>query len=451
MKIKSLFFAGLFAVVMASCNNDDNIEPSGGGSPLDGYLSLKINSGSMDPTTRTTPDTLGTEVGTGNENTISGVTVVLTDTAGVIQQTENLTLASGTTTQKFAVNEGSYLVFALVNKPDALILGPNIVQVLAGADSAQITAGYNAGSFFMTNEQSDITKTVLDAGKPITLNAGDDIVVPVNVDRLAAKVRDRTGTPAITELLAQTNVATIMNGVRVVGFVPMNLNPDMNLIQTWGSNSEDPDLANNVLLTPLKAVAEYLLPATTYKTVDDSVGVADLTVEGDYADSVYVSENRPPIRINTNGVVTAAQRGQTTAVIYRVVAQMNGADVDTFYAYNDVVYTELANLPSSLGDLTGVGIADLRKMGVSVYENGVMYYTYFIKDPNTNYQLAGEDYYGVFRNSIYNLNITSITRLGDDVPDDSKNPTDPVDPEEAKIRVELTIKNWVLNNIDIEF
>lgn len=453
MKIKSLLLAGLFVVGMASCTNDD-IDQNGGGDPLAGYLSLKINSGSMSPTTKTTEHTPGREVGSAAENKINDVTVVLTDAAGVILQIETPSIASGTTTQKFAVSTGSYLVYALVNNPITLTEGANIEQVLTGATDPEITAGYKSGSFFMTNEQSDVTKTVLDAGKAIALGAGDDIVVQINVDRLAAKVRDKTETPNLTELLAKEDVKTLMDGVRVVGFVPMNLNPDMNIFQTWGTqNSEETTaLANNVLLTPIHAADSYLLPAITYKTVEDGVGIADLTTEDQYVDSVYVSENRPTIKINSNGVVTAAQQGQTTAVIYRVVAQKGGSDLtETFYAYNGIAYAKLEDLPSSLGDLSTTSTADLRKMGVNVYENGVMYYTYFIKDPNMNYQLGTENYYGTFRNSIYNLNIASIAKLGDDVPDDSEKPTDPVDPEDAKISVELTINDWVLNNINIDF
>lgn len=454
MKIKSLLLAGLFVLGMASCTNDDGIDGPDSGNPLDGYLSLTINSGSMKPATRTSPHDPDTEVGTAAENKITNVTIVLTDASGVIQQVENTTIASGTTTQKIPVETGSYLVYALVNNAATLAVGGNIESELTGATADEITAGFKNGTFFMTNEQSDLAKTILDAGKPVTLAAGDDKVLQISVDRLAAKVRNKTTTPKLEDLLGKENVNTIMDGVRVVGFVPMNLNPAMNLVQSWAvkNNEENDNHSTNVLLTPVHPLENYLLPATTYKKMVDGVGVEDLTTEEQYVDSVYVSENRPTIKINSNDVITAAQQGQTTAVIYRVVAQKDKADLTaTFYAYNDVAYKALEDLPASLGDLTGKTSEELRKMGVRVYENGVMYYTYYIKDPNTNYQLNGKDYYGIFRNSIYNLNITKISKLGDDVPDDSENPTEPVDPEDAKISVELTINDWVLNDIDIEF
>lgn len=451
MKIKNLLFAGLLVIGMGACTDD--VDTPDTGNPLDGYLSLTINSGSMKPSTRTSEYTPGREIGAAEENKITNVTVVLTDANGAIQQVENTTIASGTTTQKFPVNTGTYLVYALVNNAATVAVGGNINNVVTAANAKEITDGFKGGSFFMTNAQSDASKTFLDAGKSIVLSAGDDKVVQIDVDRLAAKVRDKSGVPQLAEQLTNSDVAAIMDGVRVVGFVPMNLNPTMNIIQTWGKKNteETAELANNVLLTPVLTLDKYLLPASTYKTVEDGIGVADLTQEEDYVDSVYVSENRPTIKLNSNDVVSAAKQGQTTAVIYRVVAQKGGSDVATFYAYNGIAYAKLEDLPASLGDLSTTSNADLRKMGISVYEGGVMYYTYFIKDPNTNYQLGTANYYGVFRNSIYNLNIKTIKRLGDDVPDDSKNPEEPVDPEDAKISVELTINDWVLNDIDIEF
>lgn len=453
MKLKNLLLAGLFVAGTVSCT-DDGMNRSDDGDPLDGYLSLIINSGSMNPTTKTSIYA-GSEVGTAGENKINTVTIVLTNpTTGDVEQADDVAIVSGTTTAKVAVSTGSYLVYALVNNPVTLTVGDNIATAIATATLTEITAGYKDGLFFMTNEQSDETKTVLDAGKPLTLAAGDDKVLSINVDRLAAKIRDKTSAITLDGQLTNPDVAAILDDVKVVGFVPMNLNPEMNLIQTWGlKNSEETaNLADNVLLTPVHALNKYLLPASTYKTMDGDTGVADLTTGGQYNDTAYVSENRPTIKVNSNGVVTAARQGQTTAVIYRVVAQKGGSALtSTFYAYNDIAYANLADLPASLGDLSSLSIGDLRKLGIHVYENGVMYYTYFIKDPNTAYQLGGDDYYGVFRNSIYNLNITKISKLGDDVPDDSRNPEEPVDPEDAKMSVELTVNDWVLNDINIEF
>lgn len=88
-----------------------------------------------------------------------------------------------------------------------------------------------------------------------------------------------------------------------------------------------------------------------------------------------------------------------------------------------------------------------------------MYYSYFIKDPNTLHTYGGDDYYGVFRNSVYKLNVNSIKDLGDDVPGggtvDPNEPGEPenpdIDTEEAYIQVTVTINPWVLNVIDIDF
>jgi hypothetical protein len=79
-------------------------------------------------------------------------------------------------------------------------------------------------------------------------------------------------------------------------------------------------------------------------------------------------------------------------------------------------------------------------------------------DPNTAHQYNGYNYYGVFRNSVYKLNINSFSGLGDDVPGggtvDPSEPGDPGNPsintDEAYIQVSVTVNPWVLNTIHID-
>lgn len=470
MKIKNLILAGLFVLGMTACSNND--EPNGPdtGNGLNGSMVLTISGGSMNQT-RTAEHGDGTEVGTDAENTIHDLTVVLTNASGVITNVVPITVPADTkgafTTPEFKVGVGTHLVYALINNASAVAVNQNIAQVLQNATADNVTKGFKDGKFFMTNEQHLTDKTPLDAGKSVTIAAGGTETVNISVDRLAARITDKTTAPAFTDLKALFDKAdaNFMDGVKVIGFVPMNLNPDMNIIQTWIDQTPQTGAAEKILSTP--APTAYLLPVATYKEENtEHIGIKDLTVESDYMSNVYATENRPAMTFRASDGMPTAKRGEATAVIYRVVVTKGGTAVPTFYTYNNVLYLDYAVLVKALegtvDDLTGIGATDYEEMRakhVLAYADGVMYYTFFIrnamKDTNGdykfNYLLAGKPYYSVFRNSVYNLNITAIKEIGDDVPEDDKNPTDPIDPDDAKLIVDVKVNEWVLNEIEIEF
>ena len=72
---------------------------------------------------------------------------------------------------------------------------------------------------------------------------------------------------------------------------------------------------------------------------------------------------------------------------------------------------------------------------IRTYKNGIAYYTYWIKhsndDNNANDGAGGGIMeYGIVRNNIYQLNVTGISGLGDDVPGD------------RTLEINVTVRNW---------
>lgn len=72
---------------------------------------------------------------------------------------------------------------------------------------------------------------------------------------------------------------------------------------------------------------------------------------------------------------------------------------------------------------------------IRTYKNGIAYYTYWIKHSNdgenTNDGAGGGIMeYGIVRNNIYQLNVTGISGLGDDVPGD------------RTLEINVTVRNW---------
>ena len=83
-----------------------------------------------------------------------------------------------------------------------------------------------------------------------------------------------------------------------------------------------------------------------------------------------------------------------------------------------------------------------------------MYYTYFIKDQNYKQgeSTKEEHYYSVMRNTVYDLTVTALHRIGTDIPggwNPDKDPEDPVDPTNVYMVVEAQANPWVVSSEDI--
>lgn len=423
------------------------------------------------PTTRTTAGDEGTENGTIGESEIHDVTVVLTDETYHVQYIETPAINNGVT-EKFKVALGSYHVFALVNNPINILAGESIHRVISDWTEMEAEAGFKNGKFFMVNEHNSSSD---EKGFPITISASNTENAPavanIRVDRIAVKIADENSystfsTSSIAGLRAS------VTGLEIEGYVLLNMNKSFNLFQTWGmENNGGETLTDDVLQTPFSSTNlvadQYYKNISNYtelkKEGDEITEIVDLTKGTSYTLGVkYTTENRPQISFY-NGTTPTAGRGETSGVIYKVQAKNGSDNAGTFYVYNNRSYTSIdeINALTEFGsvDLTALSPSQLRGKGIKVYEDGVMYYTHYIMDPNTSHQYLGNNYYGIFRNSVYKLKINSFSGLGDDVPGggtvdpseegDPGNP--PIDTEEAYIQVTVTIKPWVLNTIEIDF
>jgi len=468
MKTKSFFAAILAVFVFSACNNEVvELPPVNAEIEGQGYLVLNLVN---PPTTRTAVGYDGVDSGTEKESEIESMTVVLTDEDGKI--TYVATPAMDGLSAKFQIALGEHYVYAIVNCPTKVTFpkGENIHRVISIAAAAEATSGYKNGSFMMVNKCNSSTE---DSGVYTVVNANNSVnnpaVVNIFVDRVACKIFDVTTTPSVEGLSTETN--NIVGGVDVVGFVLLNVNKKFNLIQTWSKiNDKDDDVLSTPLYPGTGLIAnQYFHNISEYTTIvkdgDRIVSLTDETIENVnlfVRGPVYTSENRPTI-IEVDDKRITSGRGETTGVIYKVQAKKGGINTGTFYKYNNEVYTELAAI-QALPEFDGINLAsksipERRGLGIKVYENGVMYYTYFIRDPNTAHQYKGMNYYGVFRNSTYKLAVSNISSTGDDVPgggvvdpEEGGEPGNPpIDTKEAYISVKVTVNPWILNVISIEF
>lgn len=89
----------------------------------------------------------------------------------------------------------------------------------------------------------------------------------------------------------------------------------------------------------------------------------------------------------------------------------------------------------ALSEVNKTADGKLPDLRVRTYKDGIAYYTYWIKhsnDGNNTNDGAGGGImeYGIVRNNIYQLNVTGISRLGDDVPGD------------RTLEINVTVRNW---------
>lgn len=231
----------------------------------------------------------------------------------------------------------------------------------------------------------------------------------------------------------------------------------------------------------------YTNPTFTGFDASDEPTYTDL-VFVDAGESLYCLENNPPYfpdsYTKNNGLSPTAavsdskMKGRCTAVIFRAKILLadgfdSGADTEpvigpgtpgswdefptkayktdidtTIYMYKGKYYADLTRLKtdnsSTLGSCTDN--ASLRAAGVKVYEDGYMYYTYYL----TKTEITGcySPYYCVERNKSYRLTVKAVSGLGDDLPCDYTNydPEDPVDMAIPKMKVTVDVLPWKIKD-----
>jgi len=471
MKMKNLLFMIMALIAFSSCNNEVLYTGNGEEIQAEGYLTLSLTNPALTRTSGTVKDE-----GTTEENVISNLTVVFTDNNGIVKEVTQ-PVVSENKWEKFKVVLGEYDVYAIVNCPITVEKEEQIERVLTLAAEAEATNGFKNGTFMMVNKRNSVLEK---AGVTVEITSANSwnspATVSIQVDRVACKIVDETVKTGIdiSKLLEESN--DIFNDVEISGYALLNVNKKFNMIQTWGTtnpNGTTLEAGSDVLSTPLyeengenlvadmyyRNISEY----TTIEKIDGKItSITDKTkgVQGIFNKNVlYATENRPTI-IDMGEKLTAG-RGESTGVIYKVQAMDGENPAETFYAIKDKVYTTTDAVAAELGleNLEGYTIEKIRGLGVRVYEDGVMYYTHFIRDPNASHRYKDKNYLGVFRNSTYKLGITKFSALGDDVPGggivDPTQPGEqgnpPIESEEAYISVSVTINKWILNTIEIEF
>lgn len=547
MKLKHFFYAGVFAVGITACSDNEEIGNAQTPTEANVYMTLQIV-GPQGMNSRTTPElppTEGTEsgdieIGTSEENTISNVTILLCDasthaTVATFSSTDFTLTATdnnGVVTSPIAIPStvtlGDYDVYVIANDPSTSILGTSVnvtSKVIEGITMDGMKSTYAQDNHFvMFNECNDNNKI---GGSSITFTADNTYDNParcdvIKLDRLAVKIRSQVKKENEKESIdidginGEEGELNVVENVTLKGFKLLNGATKTNLQQKWTAETTGTYPWVNTLITPVLGASSstdaesgvgYYNHLSDFRTITKGTDNSYTVVKDTYASvdaynvsnptaDIYCMENNPTW---DGRKIVAALNGNTTGLVYQwkvTIKDKEGqagtsesdelAGENCFYSYDGKYYATLdaliADYPGVLDKATGTSDDDKKtamknelseaykktageeretaiskfrvKYNIKVYTEGIMYYTYFIKDQNYKQgeSTKKEHYYSVMRNTVYDLTVTALQRIGTDIPggwNPDKDPEDPVDPTNVYMVVEAQANPWVVSSEDI--
>lgn len=394
MKLKHFFYAGVFAVGIAACSDNEEIGNAQTPTEANVYMTLQIV-GPQGVGSRTMAGAQGTVLGSDEENTISSVKILLCnhENHSVVAFYDVADLTQGTngvvTTPVIQTRTGEYDVYVIANPPATLSIatGDNITQKLVQDISMTSMQNQYAhdNTFMMFNEcngdgTSDNADGISDiSGVPIEITEENVYTNPatcnlIELDRLAVKITSTEGEDidisGINDNGGDTEFSAVTD-VSLLGFKLLNGATQAYLQQKWVYNTtEQGNTAPwaNTLITPILDEGSstdatrspgYYNHLSDFRTIEhtqqtEGSGVTYTEVKDLYSlvasygstdtSPIYCMENNPTW--NGTGIVDALN-GNTTGLVYQwqVTLENNASDnllgSNTFYSYNGTYYGTL--------------------------------------------------------------------------------------------------------------
>ena len=410
MKVRNLLLAGLAAVAMTACSNENDETVDNG--QVQGTENAVIRLGISYPTVTRA----NTEEGLTSEQAFKTAKVIVNGDVHTydykdfkVDENDNtLYLKDGIPVSAGQAN--IYVILNLQGEPTtpyaSMTASANYVNTLDGL------TGYvaNPGEFLMSNENGAVKTVSVEAGKVATAR--------INVERAAAKLVEQSKTTAFENITPGIYAEALNITLKQYSFV--NLQKDTYVL------ANTTPIASNFFQAydATKATWDYASKSITGN-------LQDVAATANSIDNItYCLENK-----NANN----------TRVVYEAVATWGeGTKAATFYVTSEnEVYTSFESLVAKFGNmLTANGLtadskaADFRAAGVPIkmYEDGKCYYTADIYTNTASNKT-------IVRNNVYKLNVSSITKLGEPTP----TPT----PDPASLNIEVKVLPWTINLVDI--
>lgn len=298
----------------------------------------------------------------------------------------------------------------------------------------------------------------------ITIKPNNSITQPeivnINVERATARVDYHIAYPKDKSYFTPDNAMN--DQVEILGATLANKNNDVSYM--FKRVTENTDLNNGKIVylgdetvdesgIASNYVLDYYTTLPQYKTYDMPFST---TTEWDINDF----ENTSITSTDKNGVtyyfldyaeenVVSKDLAETecakycTGIVFKAKYTPAGITAESdgsFYQYNNKFYGTLDQIKNELG-VGYIGSADMERYGITKYEGGICYYTYWIKhaDDGDDTKVSPMEY-AIVRNNIYQINVTGVSGIGT------------VTPTDYGLYLTCTVVDWVEENaIDIDF
>lgn len=369
-------------------------------------------------------------------------------------------------------------------------------------NSAEGMNELSKANYFLMANKNNLPNSDFRGGIEVTLTSKNGISNPayieIDLERLACKVSvgkfsDANLSIKNKHLTDNGDTYYTIDGMELTGIGLLNCTTQYNLIQHWtqGSSYETDPL--NLLLQSPSTIATDKAYLTTgyYNRISEYTNPASAPFKLS-EEVLYCMENNSPYYENItsgnspksgdlNAIPGTRMKGRTTGIIFRMQAHIKRSSTSnediieddqdpspwektsgvttraslsspkytTFYKYKGMMYANNSALIATDSSLKGKTVNELRKAGVEVYENGIMYYIYWIQD--NHYNDGDKPYYSVMRNAWYHVAITDIKNIGSDIPGGNDyNEEDPIDTEVRDLSVSLRCAEWQLKSYENE-
>lgn len=246
---------------------------------------------------------------------------------------------------------------------------------------------------------------------------------------------------------------------RVADTDNLSTNPDITYL---GDETTSNNIASNYVIGPMTLTPPEIIDRTENFPYDHSlyyyknnhsdweknwIPTTDLlsrrltsTHKGDtYRFLDYVQENILPVDVLNQADGMAYY---CTGIVFKAKYQPDGINTTdgTFYRYNGNFYASLDEIKKVIGNQS-ISENNLSQFGITKYQDGICYYTYFIKhaEDGDDTKVSPMEY-AIVRNNIYQVNVTGINDIGT------------VTPTDYSLNLECTVADWIHENeITIDF
>ena len=419
MKLKNLFLASIAVAAMTACSNETEFVDNGNQTVAKDaamQFGISLPKGALSRAGEGVSGKI--ETGIPSENEFDDITVVIdypTSSRDVYTfDINDFTKSDGADHQtlylknSIAVQAGKATVSAFVNASDAL--KADLKGKVTALNELKVTGNYTTSIDDLTKAGgiAQVNKFLMsgsESGKEF--KKGEEVPVSVKVNRVAAKLVEKSKTDAFT---ATAPTVTPKAGAQALAITLQEYN--------FANLAQDTYILNTA---PLSSdwFNQYADAANTswdaYKTPKTITGA---TPSEETANITYCTENRT---------------STTTLVLYKAVAKWGDNEVKTFYITPDktvyLTFEELSKNYNIEGLTENSSIAEFAARGIKKYEDGVCYYK--------------SDQIGTIeRNNVYYLNVTSIADLGEPTPGETETP--------STINLTVAIQPWTINFVEIE-